>query len=623
MNQLLLEPTILQKILHGVRNAATADNVGTNLAALRTLIETANLDTLVPALPLLLNLKGKPYTLKDHFPFEELFRLRIPATLIYKTGRQVSKSTSMAAHGIITTVSIPNFTTLYVMPLFEQIRRFSTLFVQPFIDQSPIRYLWVGADTVNSVLFRSFRNQSKMLFSYAFLSADRIRGISADKVAIDEVQDMQKEHLPIIRETLSASEMALQQFIGTPKTLDNTLERLWEDSSQAEWFVPCLHCTTNGHPTWNIPSIEFHLEKMIGPYSDDISEKRPGTICHKCRKPISPRLGRWVHRHPDRIWTQAGYHVPQIILPLHYARPTKWLELLAKMAGKGNYPLYAFYNEVLGESYDTAAKLVTKTELDAVSVLGKNTIEAARAKRSRYRLLVMGIDWGGGGEKQLSFTTVCLAGATHEGRIEVIWGRRLLTPHDHLREAREIKQYWDTFRPHLLAHDYTGAGSLRETFLIQAGIPSRVVMPCMYVRSAKQKPCYYIAPTAQHPRSHYRVDKSRTLLLTCAMIKCRRLLFFDCDYTSPEDPGLIQDFLALVEDKISTMSAGEIYRITRQEGATDDFAQAVNLACTAIWYRLKQWPKLPEMAAYMLTDEQVRASALAHDTDWDDEIIEN
>jgi len=474
---------------------------------------------------------------------------------------------------------------------------------------------------VNSVLHRSFHNHSKMLFSFAFLNADRIRGISADKMAVDEVQDMNHEHIPIIRETMSASPWAFRQFTGTPKTLDNTLEALWGESSQAEWFVPCMHCTTNGAPTWNIPTMEFHLEKMIGPYRPDISEAHPATICHKCGKAISPRLGRWVHRYPDRIWDQAGYHVPQVIMPLHYAKPDKWAELLAKMAGKGNTPLNVFFNEVLGESYDTAAKLVTLTEIDAVSNLGENTINAARARRGMYSMVVLAVDWGGGGEKGLSFTTAAVLGMRRDGTIEVIYGKRLLTPHDHLREAREIKQLWEIFKPTILAHDYTGAGALRETFLIQAGVPTRATMPCQYVRSASQQPCYHVAPTLQHPRSHYRVDKSRSLLLTCAMIKCRRLKFFNKDHNSKEDPGLIWDFLALVEDKVTTMAAGEIYRITKQPGFTDDFAQAVNLGCVAMWYRTRRWPKLDEIAEYAITDDQLRASVPQHDSDWDDELL--
>lgn len=454
------------------------------------------------------------------------------------------------------------------------------------------------------------------------LEVDDTHNFCANGIVISNCQDLDTSLLPIIRECLSASTWDLKGYLGTPKTKDGLLETLWQSSSMAEWFVPCLHCTTNGAPTWNIPSMDHHVYDMIGPYHNDISEKHPATICYKCRKPISPRLGRWVHRHPERMYHCAGYHVPQIVMPMHYASPEKWATLVAKQEGKGNTSPAMFHNEVLGHSYDTSSKLVSLTELDAVSNLGPNNAEKVKAKLSGYQMRVLAVDWGGGGEKGISFTTAALLGLRNDGRIDVLWGKRLLTPHDHIREAKEIYRYWQMFKPTMLAHDYTGAGSLRETFLVQAGVPTRCIMPCQYVRSASQQPCFHVAPTPQHPRSHYRVDKSRTLLLTCAMIKCQKLRFFNKDYCSEEDTGLIRDFLALVEDKITTQAAGEIYRIGRQQNASDDFAQAVNFGCVALWYRSQNWPRLDGMSKYNITDEQLRATVPSSDADWDDEVIE-
>jgi hypothetical protein len=565
----------------------------------------------------LLNLKGKPYSLIDHFPFEEIFRFVMPQGVCYKTGRQVSKTTSLASDGIIKAVSIPNFTTLYVTPLYEQIRRFSTMYVGPFIRLSPVRRLWVSTETRESVLHRTFTNQSQMIFSFALLDADRIRGVSADKMAIDEVQDMSKDHLPIIAETMSHSDWSFRQFTGTPKTLDNTLEGIWQESSQAEWFIPCLHCTTDGTATLNIPSMDHHLDRMIGPWHADISEKHPATICYKCAKPISPRMGRWVHRYPRRIATNAGYHVPQIIMPLHYAKRDKWAELLAKQQGKGNTPTNVFYNEVLGESYDTASKLVTLTELLRAMTRRKNSAKHARSMLSKYPLRIMGVDWGGGGSKGLSFTTAVLLGFRIDGRIDALWGTRLLTPHDHIREARELKWFWDYFHPQIFAHDYTGAGNLRETFMQQSGVPQSRLMPCMYVRSAKQRPCYHVAPTLQHPRDHYRVDKARTLQTTCNMIRLGRLTFWNEEKTSNEEPGLIRDFLSLIEEKTTTMAAGEVYKIDCAEGCCDDFAQAVNIGCVAGWYRTGRWPDLIKTLDDAIKDGFIDDIA-PEEPDWDD-----
>lgn len=619
MNQ---QHELIEKLFETHREGGAALSPAERITRVVKLISAGYIPTLVPILPLILNLKGSPYKLDDHSPFEELFRFKMPRTTTYKTGRQVGKTATQASSGVAKSVTIPNnwcvepYTTLYVTPLFEQIRRFSTMYVQPFINTSPVKRLWSDSTTVNSVLRKSFTNGSQMVFSFALLDADRIRGISADEVDIDEIQDMNREHLPIIAETMSHSKWAIRKFTGTPKTLDNTLQGLWEESSQAEWFVPCLHCTTNGFPTWNIPSSEFHLLDMIGPWHADISEKHPATICHKCGKPISPRLGRWEHRYPERRWNHAGFHIPQLIMPLHFSDPEKWAVLLAKQQGRGNTPTNVFFNEVLGESYDTASKLVTLTELNKASVLWPNTDQAASDHIAGYKMRVLGIDWGGGGEEGVSFTALSLIGYRFDGRIDCIWGKRLLTPHDHIREAKDVLKYVMMFKPHVVAHDYTGAGTIRETLMVQAGVPRRVIMPCQMVRSASAAPCYHVAPTPHHPRDHYRVDKSRTLLLTCNCIKLGYLRFFLSDYISDEDRGLIRDFLALTEEKVQTQAAGEVYKIGRAEGFTDDFAQATNLACVGAWHMQKAYPDIAKMADYTISQAQLDAMAPA-DPQWD------
>jgi hypothetical protein len=489
------------------------------------------------------------------------------------------------------------------------------MFVSPFIAQSPIRHMWTDTSTVNSVLHRSFNNNSKMVFSFAYLDADRVRGISADWLQLDEVQDMRTDNLPIIRECLSASKWDCRRFTGTPKTEENTIEGLWGESSMAEWFIPCFHCTTGGNPTWNIPARGYHIERMIGDYHPDISEAHPAVICHKCGKPINPRFGRWIHRHPGRVGTFNGYHVPQIIMPMHYADPSKWSELLAKMAGKGGTTANKFWNEVLGEAYDTAAKLVTLTELNAVSSLGPNTLDHAKTVAKHYPLKVLSIDWGGGGEKDVSFTAAALLGLNPDGSIDVIWGKRLMTPHDHLREAAEIKYYWDLFKPDILSHDFTGAGILRETFLVQAGVPQYHIFPMWYLGPSRGALCHHVGATERLPRDFYQVDKSRMLLYTCAMIKNQAIHFFDSDYESKEDPGLIRDFLALYEEKVKTSSAGELYKIDRIPGLTDDFAEAVSMGCVAIWYRTGNYPNIAAASNYVITQAQQQAIAPT-DPDW-------
>jgi hypothetical protein len=587
-------------VLHSLANKQANGRSVTQsdqLYALRRLAELGAIQTLEMLLPLALTLNGHPYTLTDHFPFSPLYRTRMPNTLLLKTGRQTSKSTNLASHGVLLSNCIPYFRTLYITPLYEQIRRFSNNYVRPFIDRSPIRSLWSGTTTENSVLQRSFKNLSTMLFSFALLDADRIRGISADCICVDELQDFDPDHLPIIRECMSHSRFKLMRLAGTPKTLDGSIESVWRRSSQAEWIIPCHRCGQ-----WNIPCLEFHVDAMIGPLHDNIGPNCPGTVCFKCRQPINPRHGHWLHRYPNRRWTLAGYHIPQIILPLHYANRKSWAELLAKREGWGNTPTHVFYNEVLGESVDTGQKLVSESELRKAACLPwknrPNNPDVEVMKRLRhYQMRLLAVDWGGGGEDGVSFTTLALLGFTAQGKIDCLWGKRLVASQEHFREAKECLHWIEAFRCDLMAHDYTGAGTVRETILIQAGFEMNRVIPIQYVRAASRNLFRFMPASVLHNRDHYSLDKTRSLLYTFQAIKLGLLRFFEYDYINDDDRGLISDFLALLEEKTESRLAGDIYSIIRNQSLTDDFAQAVNIGCAALWHVNNAWPNFAAAAA--------------------------
>ena len=608
----------VQSLLEELISIDTADSASMHAktALLKELAAKCAFPTLEPILPLVLNLNGKPYSLQDHFPFSPLFRILMPKSQVWKTGRQLSKSTSLAAHGVVVANSLPFFKTLFVTPLFEQIRRFSNNYVRSFIEQSPVRSQWTGTDTENNVLQRTFKNKSMMLFSFALLDADRVRGVSTDRCCYDEIQDLDPAHIPIIAETMSYSRFALSHYTGTPKSLDNPLEGLYQKSSGAEWFIPCHSCRH-----WNIPAKEHDLDAMIGPYNIHISEKYPGVVCAKCQKPISPRHGRWVHRRPERRWQFAGYHVPQLLLPLHYSDPEKWNTILMKREGLGNMSQAQFYNEVMGESVDSGQKLVSETDLKAACTLPwenkKEPDPLCRENLLDYRNRVLAIDWGGGGEEGISFTVVAVLGFRPDGRIDTLWAKRLLIGSDHLAEAVECMRVSRLFNCDFVAHDYTGAGTVRETVMVQAGFNLDRVMAMRLVRSASQDLMVYKPPTAINHRAHYSLDKTRSLLYTCQAIKLKQLKFFQYDWSSLESPGLIADFLALIENKVESRMGGDIYTITRNTLLSDDFAQAVNLGCSALWHINDAWPNFAELAGLGRLTAQQEDSETGQ-LDWDD-----
>lgn len=598
-------------------NLQDALELNRRLAECAKAVERGELLTLEPLLPVLLTLKGKPYTLEDHYPFAPLFRTRMPANLVAIAGRQVSKSTSIAANGVTNAASLPFFNTLYVTPLFEQARRLSNNYVRPFIETSPVRALWVNTSSENSVLQRSFRSGSQLFFSFALLDAERIRGISADRVNYDEVQDLDPAHVPVIKEVMSHSKWGISWFTGTPKTEDNLIEKLWQDSSQAEWFIPCPACKH-----WNIPCLEHDILDMIGPLRDDISLENPATICKKCRRPISPRQGRWVHRKPQLRWDFAGYHIPQLIMPIHFGDRRKWAELLGKQRGVGNYSPAKFQNEVLGESAAQGIKLVTERELKEAGCLpwenDPNDPQAALEHIDNYTLRVLAVDWGGGGEEEISFTTLAVLGFRPDGGLDILWGKKLFDPSQHMAEAEECLRVYKLFDCDFIAHDFTGAGALRETFIIHAGLSPNKVIPVALYRTGAHDIMTFHPGTRLQPRDYWILDKTRSLQLTCQSIKLKHIRSFKYDRKSKDEPGLLGDFLALMENKVETARAGDIYTIIRNPQLCDDFAQAVNIGCCAVWRAMGAWPNLASLAGIQLSAAQIAAAAPPPEIAWAD-----
>lgn len=533
-------------------------------------------------------------------------------------------STTLAAQGVLFSNCIPYFSTLYLTPLFEMIRRFSQNYVRPFIETSPLVKLFCGTTTTNQILQRSFKNRSQMIFSFAFMDAERTRGIAADKNVVDEIQDMDISFLPVIHETMSGSEdWGLIQYAGTPKTLDNTIEKLWIDTSQAEWIIPCQR---GGCNHYNIPALEYDLMDMIGPPHDGIGPNCPGVVCAKCRKPLNPRSGFWEHRFPQRHWDFAGYHLPQIIFPMHYASREKWEALYGKMTGQGNTPIHVFFNEVCGESYDSGSKLVTVTDLKRAAVLPwKNKVEEAKRHIGDYVYRFIGVDWGGGGVskgkadfKLTSYTTMAVVGMTASGQLHVLYGYRSLHPHDTVLECRMILGLMSSFQASHVVHDYTGAGAKCEVLLNQIGIPVHRIIPVAYEGPARGEIFYEKPGTELQPRDHYRCDKARSLALTCELIKQRAILFYEYDNHGSSDPGLMDDFLRLIEDKAEGSTGRDSYKILRDPSGPDDFAHSVNIAVMALCYTTGRFPDLVRYTGLQLDESVLEAINPASARDWRD-----
>tara|TARA_B100000927_G_scaffold253148_1_gene218710 strand:- start:150 stop:1382 length:1233 start_codon:yes stop_codon:yes gene_type:complete len=307
---------------------------------------------------------------------------------------------------------------------------------------------------------------------YAYLNADRVRGIPADLVCIDEIQDIHTDNIPVIEECIAHSSFKFKLYSGTPKSLDNTIEGLWiDDSTQNEWVVPCDRCGGGDYRYWNVLD-----EANIGPKF---------LICDKCGKQIYAM-------HPDSQWASLnpkprvpnpmdGYRIPQIMVPW-----IAWDDILNKQL---SYSRAKFNNEVLGLSYDSGTRPLTRQDVidNCTSIYGLGSIDVAQANqiaRSSGSRVFMGIDWGTG-EQTYTVVSIC---AYLNQKFTVLYMRRLegreSEPTAQIEVIKELVKQWGVT---YIGADYGGGFDRNDTLLRMFG--PRKVFKYQYstVSSAKIK----------------------------------------------------------------------------------------------------------------------------------------
>jgi hypothetical protein len=307
---------------------------------------------------------------------------------LYKCGRQVEKSTLLGNKCLSYCCIINAFNVLYVSPTNQQTKTFSADRLKEPIETSEHLKAWTTSKLSDNVFLKKFINRSQVTLRYAYHNADRVRGIPADMILIDELQDVITDNIPVIEECASHSSYKLFIYSGTPKSFDNAIEHYWTNlSTQNEWVVPCEAHGVPGNPAswhWNVLG-----ENNIG---------KEGLVCERCHKPINAS-------HPKAQWASMnpgvknklrepyeGYRIPQLMVPW-----LQWHEIIDKHT---KMPTAQFHNEVLGLSYDSGTRPLTRQDiidncrpgqLMTVDELGK------LMKRVGDAIPVFaGIDWGTG-----------------------------------------------------------------------------------------------------------------------------------------------------------------------------------------------------------------------------------
>jgi len=327
------------------------------------------------------------------FSFENRRYLQLPydtssKRVLLKCGRQVEKSTLLGNKCLAYSAIINAFNTLYVSPTNLQTKTFSQDRLREPVETSERLKAWTTSKLSDNIFLKKFVNRSQITLRYAYHNADRTRGIPADMILVDEIQDILTDNLPVIEECASHSAYKIFLYSGTPKSLDNPLEKYWtEQSTQNEWVVPCERHGVPGDPStwfWNILG-----EANMG---------REGLICSKCGSPIKSMHphSQWASMNPSVFKKLKqpfeGYRIPQLMVPW-----LDWPDLLDKRTKQSQT---VFHNEVLGLSYDSGTRPLTRQDVIDNCEPGLLMAESSLTKIKQYlgtaSPIFAGIDWGTG-----------------------------------------------------------------------------------------------------------------------------------------------------------------------------------------------------------------------------------
>lgn len=311
----------------------------------------------------------------------QMYRDQHPRIVIL-TGRQVEKST-MARNKILADMLCnEGLTALYSAPRQEQVSRFSAERVKNALRDSQggilkDSILKKGKDTSS---FIQFDSKCNMYLYSSWGDADAIRGIAAQRIYLDEIQDVTAAARSVIEECLAHAHGGGQMIhFGTPKNSGSEFHRLWEVSDKKEWYVECQGCGIKQKVTMN---------NVFKP-----DEEKPAYFgCHKCKKELDRSKGEWIAENPSEA-KMSGYHITQLM--------SSWISADSILFKKATYSEQKFKNEVLGDFHNAYGKT-----LDMQDIMNA-TDNTLKFHKSHAGPNYMGVDWGSGNN---SFSVITILG---------------------------------------------------------------------------------------------------------------------------------------------------------------------------------------------------------------------
>lgn len=490
----------------------------------------------------LLWLDGSAFSLRDYPMYRAIYDGRYKSTLLM-CGRQVAKSTSLANFIITESVAIPFFKQYYLSPSKEQTLIFSNTRVGKTLSYSPlVKKHFQSPEHADRVLHRSYTNGSENAFTYACEDADRARGFSADRVLYDEFQDMLYDAVvPVVNACMKNSSYRFETYAGTPKTMEASIQYLWDKSTQSEWVMKCDGCSK-----YNYVVSEASLGKH-------------GPICLNCGHVLNSRYGIWVDMRKPMGGEQLikGFHIPQPIMPANIPRCNPGAEAAAQsrwddiLRDREMHSPARFRNEVLGVSDAVGRRLISLEELQKLCT-GTGGIhpepQQGTPQMDGVTVCIAGVDWSGGGTTGISRTVLWVWGFMPAYQQLKLLYFRVYPGNNAVVDVKDVIQICHNFGVAMIVGD-AGEGSLPNSMLREA-LGAHRVIAVQYGSFAK----------AMHWNGVDRYHADRTTLIDNYMMYLKRGAVVYAAYEIMQQP--IQDILNVFEEV--TSSGKKVWRHSPQ-----------------------------------------------------------
>ncbi len=401
--------------------------------------------------------------------------------LMIMSSRQAEKSTYLA-NTILSRAFLKKMpSALYVSSTKSQSEDFVRLRINQQFNLNPrLKKMYLSNKKTNRLSDIVLSSGVALLFRSIGLQANAVRGISAQEIYFDEVQNIYSDNIPIAMECAhSFTEKARYRFAGTPLSTKNHFSRLWDSSRQNEWIIFCTKCKQYDEP--------------LG--TNHIDENKPFLFCSNCGKPLDRNYGEWIPQNPSS--STNAYRICRLMTP-----NCRW----TTSAGDGildKYKTYStalFHNEVLGLPYDSGSFAIRDKEIYAWCTedefIDPNNIPNGLSGTVQ----IMGIDWAWenpGGEH--SHTIITIATKIQE-RIKIIYAKRFDSARYHNPDTvlKEMATLAQSFSVQIIGTDW-GIGhkeNLRLRNMVKPGVHE-----FMYTGSTKpliwdrESYCYKIGKT--------------------------------------------------------------------------------------------------------------------------------